>query len=110
MLAAEGTARDTVSGWRYLVDADKAGTTTDLSVGLRIADTGEEFIVHLRNSVLHVSDGVDDRANAIVEPPSLLSMAPALEHIGTVQGDPAAFAVMHGFVDNEITGFCMRQR
>jgi hypothetical protein len=42
MLAAHGTGKDVVIGWRYLLDADKAGTT-DLSVGMRITDTGEEL-------------------------------------------------------------------
>jgi alkyl sulfatase BDS1-like metallo-beta-lactamase superfamily hydrolase len=109
MLAAEGTARDTVGGWRYLLDADKAGTT-DLSLGLRITDTGEELTVHLRNSVLHVRDGIDDGADAIAELPAAALDGTRPEHVNIVEGDPDAFNVMVGFLDTEITGFYMHQR
>ena len=109
MLGAEGTARDTVRGWRYLVDADKAGTT-DLSLGLRITDTGEELTVHLRNSVLHVNDGITDGVNAIVELPAAALDGTSPDDVNTVAGDPDALNEMLGFLDTEITGFYMHQR
>jgi alkyl sulfatase BDS1-like metallo-beta-lactamase superfamily hydrolase len=109
MLAAEGTAKDVVGGWRYLVDADKAGTT-DLAVGLRITDTGEELTVRLRNSVLHVNDGIDGDANAIVELPIAALDGTSPDDASTVEGDPDAFNMMLGFLDTEITGFYMHQR
>jgi alkyl sulfatase BDS1-like metallo-beta-lactamase superfamily hydrolase len=109
MLGTEGTARDRVGGWRYLLDADKAGTT-DLSLGLRTTDTGEELTVHLRNSVLHVNDGIADRVDAIVELPAdaLDGTRPAA--VNTVEGDPDAMNTMLGFLDTEIAGFYMHQR
>jgi alkyl sulfatase BDS1-like metallo-beta-lactamase superfamily hydrolase len=109
MLEAEGSGADVVGGWRYLVDADKAGTT-ELSIGLRVTDTGEELTVLLRNSVLHVSDGIADDVVAIVELPLVALNGTSPEHVETVEGDPHAFNVMIGFLDMEITGFYMHQR
>jgi alkyl sulfatase BDS1-like metallo-beta-lactamase superfamily hydrolase len=91
------------------VDADKAGTT-ELSIGLRVTDTGEELTVLLRNSVLHVSDGIADDVVAIVELPLVALNGTSPEHVETVEGDPHAFNVMIGFLDMEITGFYMHQR
>jgi len=109
MLAAEGTAKDVVSGWRYLLDADKAGTV-DLSIGLRITDTGEEITVHLRNSVLHVSDGIGISVDAIVESETAALTGPNPELTETVEGDTDAFSRLLGFLDTEIVGFYMHQR
>jgi len=109
MLEAEGTAKDTVRGWRYLLDADKAGTT-DLSLGLQITDTGEELTVHLRNSVLHVNDGIADGVDAIVELPAAALGGTSPADVNSVAGDPDALNRMLGFLDTEITGFYMHQR
>jgi alkyl sulfatase BDS1-like metallo-beta-lactamase superfamily hydrolase len=109
MLGAEGTARDRVGGWRYLLDADKAGTT-ELSLGLRTTDTGEELTVHLRNSVLHVYDGISDGVNAIVELPADALDGTKPADVNTVEGDPDAMNTMLEFLDTEIAGFYMHQR
>jgi alkyl sulfatase BDS1-like metallo-beta-lactamase superfamily hydrolase len=109
LLAAKGSGADVVRGWRYLLDADKAGTT-DLSVGLRITDTGEELTVLLRNSVLHVTDGIDDGVDAIVELPVAALDGISPNDVKTVEGDADAFSELLGFLDTEIVGFYMHQR
>ena len=63
MLAPEGTARDIVEGWRYVLDAERAGETR-VTVGIRATDSGEEFTVRLRNSIVVVDDGIADDADA----------------------------------------------
>jgi alkyl sulfatase BDS1-like metallo-beta-lactamase superfamily hydrolase len=109
MLAAEGTAKDMIDAWRYLVDAEKAGTV-DLSVGLRITDTAEELTVHLQNSVLHVKEGINDGVDATVELPVAALSGTNPEAVRTVQGNTEAFAQLLGFLDTEVVGFYMHQR
>jgi alkyl sulfatase BDS1-like metallo-beta-lactamase superfamily hydrolase len=109
MLGAESSGADVVRGWRYLLDADKAGTA-ELSVGLRITDTGEELTVRLRNSVLHVADGIDDGVNAIVDLPVTALGGASPNDIETVEGNPDAFSDLLGYLDTEIVGFYMHQR
>jgi alkyl sulfatase BDS1-like metallo-beta-lactamase superfamily hydrolase len=109
MLGAESSGADVVRGWRYLLDADKAGTSK-LSVGLRFTDTGEELTVRLRNSVLHVADGIDDGVNAIVDLPVTALGGASPNDIETVEGNPDAFSDLLGYLDTEIVGFYMHQR
>jgi alkyl sulfatase BDS1-like metallo-beta-lactamase superfamily hydrolase len=109
MLGAEGTGADVVRGWRYLVDADRAGTA-EVSVGLRITDTGEELTVRLRNSVLHVTDGIDYGVDAIVDLPVTALDGASPNDIETVEGNSDAFSDLLGYLDTEIVGFYMHQR
>ena len=110
MLAAEGSTRDTVAGWRYLLDAERAGQTR-LTVGIRAADTGEEFTVRLRNSIIVVEDGIATDADATVEatPALLAGMADAPAAV-TLSGDTTALGDLMGLLDREMTGFYMHQR
>jgi alkyl sulfatase BDS1-like metallo-beta-lactamase superfamily hydrolase len=109
LLAAIGSGADVVRGWRYLLDADKVGTA-ELSVGLRITDTGEEITVRLGNSVLHVNDGIDNGVDAIVELPVAALDGTSPNDVETVEGDPDALNKLLGFLDMEIVGFYMHQR
>jgi hypothetical protein len=98
-----------VRGWRYLLDADRVGTA-ELSVGLRITDTGEELTVRLGNFVLHVNDGIDNGVDAIVELPVAALDGTSPNDVETVEGDPDALSKLLGFLDTEIVGFYMHQR
>jgi alkyl sulfatase BDS1-like metallo-beta-lactamase superfamily hydrolase len=109
LLAAIGSGPDVVRGWKYLLDADKVGTA-ELSVGLRITDTGEEITVRLGNSVLHVNDGIDNGVDAIVELPVAALDGTSPNDVETVEGDPDALNKLLGFLDMEIVGFYMHQR
>ena len=110
MLAAEGSTRDTVAGWRYVLDAERAGQTR-LTVGIRVEDTGEEFTVRLRNSIIVVEDGITDDADATVEatPAFLAGKADAPAAV-TLSGDTMALGDLMGLLDREVTGFYMHQR
>ena len=109
MLAAEGPAAETVGAWRYLLDAARAGTD-EIAIGLRITDTGEELTVHLRNSVLHISDGFGESVDAVVAIPSSAVKSIDLTQAETLDGDPEAFARLTSYLDTEIIGFYMHQR
>lgn len=98
MLEAERSAAEAVGAWRYLLDADKAGTA-EIAVGLQITDTEEELTVHLRNSVLHVTDGLGDSLDAVVALPSSAIAAIDPSQAQTVQGDTDAFARLVGYLD-----------
>jgi len=109
MLGAAGTARETVEGWRYLLDATRAGTM-NLAVGVRLDDSHEEFTIHIRNSVLVVAAGIEDSVDAVVElsADSVGAMDPVLAR--TVTGDADAYARVLDLLDTEIVGFYMHQR
>jgi len=99
-----------IGAWRYQLDAEKAGGT-QLTVGIRITDTGEEVTARLRNSVLFIEDGVAADTDAIVEISTRqLSGLPDSGAVATVDGDPEAFGKLIGFLDLDVVGFKMHQR
>jgi alkyl sulfatase BDS1-like metallo-beta-lactamase superfamily hydrolase len=109
MLAASGSGREVLNGWRYLLDADAAGTR-ELVIGIRIVDSGEEVTAHLRNSVLIIEDGIPDGADAVVDVSSSDLAALDLDAATTVSGDEGALTELVGYLDTDIEGFFMHQR
>jgi alkyl sulfatase BDS1-like metallo-beta-lactamase superfamily hydrolase len=109
MLATPGSARETINGWRYQLDASAAGET-ELIVGIRLADTGEEATAHLRNSVLIIEDGIADNADAVVELTAAELSALDATAVRTLSGDSGAFGELLAYLDTEIKGFYMHQR
>jgi alkyl sulfatase BDS1-like metallo-beta-lactamase superfamily hydrolase len=109
MLEAEGTAAEAIGAWKYLLDAAKAGTV-EIAVGLQITDTGEELTVHLRNSVLHVTEGLAESVDSVVALPSSAVVSVDPSQARTVEGDTEAFARLTSYLDTEIVGFYMHQR
>jgi alkyl sulfatase BDS1-like metallo-beta-lactamase superfamily hydrolase len=110
MLAPQGTARETVSGWRYQLDTEKAGQNR-LSVGIRVTDSGEQITVRLRNTVLLVEDGIADDSDAVVEVTSTqLAGLDDAASVTTVAGEADAFGRLVGFLDRDMVGFYMHQR
>lgn len=108
MLAPEGTARDIVEGWRYVLDAERAGETR-VTVGIRATDSGKEFTVRLRNGILVVDDGIADDADAAIEVTSA-QLAGSGDAATTIAGDASAFSRLIGFLDRDMAGFSMHQR
>jgi alkyl sulfatase BDS1-like metallo-beta-lactamase superfamily hydrolase len=108
MLAPEGTTRDIVEGWRYVLDAERAGETR-VTVGIRATDSGEEFTVRLRNGILVVDDGIADDADAAIEVTSA-QLAGSGDAATTIAGDASAFSRLIGFLDRDMAGFSMHQR
>jgi len=110
MLATEGSARDIISAWRYQLDAAAAGTVR-LTVGIRVTDSGDEFTVRVRNSILLIEDGIADDADAVVEVSidHLIGRADVAT-VATATGDSGVFARLIGLLDRDIVGFHMHQR
>ena len=76
-----------------------------------MADTGEEFTVRLRNSIIVVEDGIAGDADATVEAtPALLAGRAGAPAAVTLSGDAMALGDLMGLLDREMTGFYMHQR
>jgi alkyl sulfatase BDS1-like metallo-beta-lactamase superfamily hydrolase len=110
MLVPEGSAREVVSGWRYQLDAEKAGESR-ITVGMRVPAGDEEFTVRLRNSIILVEDGIADDADAVVEVTAeqLAELADGAT-VATMTGDAEAFGRLVGYLDLGMVGFRMHQR
>jgi alkyl sulfatase BDS1-like metallo-beta-lactamase superfamily hydrolase len=109
MLAPQGTAKETVSGWRYQLDSEKAGQTR-LIVGIRVTDSGEQVTVRLRNTILLVEDGIADDSDAVVEVTSTQLAGMDAASVTTIAGEADAFDRLVGFLDRDMVGFYMHQR
>jgi alkyl sulfatase BDS1-like metallo-beta-lactamase superfamily hydrolase len=108
MLGAGMSVADLVGGWRYLLDADKAGTDR-LSVGVRDGESGGEMTVTLRNGVLITTDGIGDGVDVVV---SVTAAGLQADEIAAdvISGNGAVFDRLIGFLDREVVGFRMHQR
>lgn len=107
LFAAAATPADTVRGWRYHLDADKASGQR-LIIGLRFTDTDDELTVRIRHSILVVDDGIAADCDAVVE-----LTADALAggaDVTTVSGDDAAWSTLQDWLDLEVAGFHMHMR
>jgi alkyl sulfatase BDS1-like metallo-beta-lactamase superfamily hydrolase len=107
---SSATVRHTVENWRYLLDADAAGET-QLIIGVRATDSGDELTVTLRNSVLSTEDGIGVDTDAVVELATTDVVGrPNLSAVKTVEGDAEAFGRLVALLDTEPTIFYMHQR
>jgi alkyl sulfatase BDS1-like metallo-beta-lactamase superfamily hydrolase len=108
--ASNATVRDTVENWRYLLDAEAAGET-QLIIGVRATDSGDELTVTLRNSVLSTEDGIGVATDAVVELATTDVVGrPNLSAVKTVEGDAGAFGRLVALLDTEPAVFYMHQR
>jgi alkyl sulfatase BDS1-like metallo-beta-lactamase superfamily hydrolase len=108
MLGGDKSVAEIVGGWRYLLDFDKAGTT-QLSVGIRDSNTGDEVTARLRNGVLVTAKGIDSNVDAIVSASASQLSAVDIE-ADLISGNAEAFDGLIGMLDREIVGFRMHQR
>ena len=78
---------------------------------MRVTDSGDEFTVRLRNSIILVEDGIADDTDAVVEVSSAqLAGVSGAATVTTVAGDAEAFDRLVGFLDRDMIGFFMHQR
>jgi len=110
MLVPGGSAREVVSGWRYQLDAEKAGESR-ITVGMRVPASDEEFTVRLRNSIILVEEGIADDADAVVEVTAeqLAELADGAT-VATMTGDAEALGRLVSYLDLGMVGFRMHQR
>lgn len=107
MITAGRSGSQTVRGWRYRIDADKAAGQA-LSAGIRFVDSGEEVTVSVRHRVLVVEDGLADDRDDLVE-----TSADVLASAVTVcvwERDPQVWERLVGLLDLETEGFFMHMR
>lgn len=107
MLEAAATPADTVRGWRYHLDADKASGQR-VTVGLRFTDTGDELTVRVRHSILVVDDGIADDCDAVMD--LTADDLGGASDVTAVSGDVTAWSILIGMLDLEVTGFNMHMR
>jgi alkyl sulfatase BDS1-like metallo-beta-lactamase superfamily hydrolase len=113
----EQSASDIIGGWRYLLDAEAAGTTS-LIIGFEITNTGERIAAELRNSVINVHENaIPNEADATVKltlaelnalstPTATVSALDGAE----VSGDSSAPDRLLELLDRAPSPFYMHQR
>lgn len=112
-LSAARTAGETLTSWRYLLDAEAAGTT-GLKIVFDVADTDEKWTVELRNGILDVQSGTaaDPHATVYADTNAIAALS-SPETDGTdleVAGDRSALKRLLKLLDREPVGFAMHQR
>jgi alkyl sulfatase BDS1-like metallo-beta-lactamase superfamily hydrolase len=114
MVQTQRSAGEVFTSWRYLLDADAAGTT-HLIVAFDLTDVAETWTVELRNGILDVrqgSDPADPDATVVLD----TAAANALSQPGAnggqlkVNGDPTALEQLFALLDREPAPFLMHQR
>jgi alkyl sulfatase BDS1-like metallo-beta-lactamase superfamily hydrolase len=107
MLSTSGTPAETVRGWRYHLDPEKA-RGRQMSVGLDFTDSGEQVTAAVRHQILVVEDGIADDCDAVLE-----LTAADLDRdtdVSARSGSPNAWSELLGLLDREVTGFHMHMR
>jgi len=117
LFETEQSASDIIGGWRYLLDAEAAGTTS-LTIEFEVNDTGERIAAELRNSVIDVHEGtIPEGVDATVKltltelkslaaPDSTVSALDGAE----VSGDSNAPDKLLKLLDRAPSPFYMHQR
>jgi alkyl sulfatase BDS1-like metallo-beta-lactamase superfamily hydrolase len=114
MVQSQRSAGEVSTSWRYLLDADAAGTT-HLIVAFDLTDVAETRTVELRNGILDVrqgSDPTDPAATLVLD----TAAANALSQPGAnggqlkVDDDPTALEQLLALLDREPAPFLMHQR
>ena len=114
MVQTQRSAGEVFTSWRYLLDADAAGTT-HLIVTFELTDVAETWTVELRNGILDVrqgSDHTDTAATVVVDTAAVNALAQPGANGGQlkVTGDPTALERLLALLDREPAPFLMHQR
>ena len=110
--AGTRSAGDILRGWRYQLDAARAGDTHAV-VGFDVTDTGERYAVELRNSVVVIHDGETAAEQAVVRltTAQLNAAAPGGTFDGCeITGDGEVAGELLSLLDREVRGFSMHLR
>ena len=114
MLGIELPPDQIFNAWRYLVDAEKAGTK-NLKLQLSFTDLKENWILELRNSILETKQGkVNDKSPVVETTVAQLNAFYKKGEIGNnFKGAKESLAVlqeMTGYLDTEVPGIYMHLR
>ncbi|MEJ2531147.1 MAG: alkyl sulfatase dimerization domain-containing protein [Halioglobus sp.] len=109
VVQGEMTGPEIVESWRYQVDADKARDTR-LTLGLQFTDSGESYLVALRNSILEINQGpVPEGVTAVSLTAAQLRALLAGEESG-IAGDATSLEKLLTYLDRDPQGFYMHLR
>ena len=99
-----------LESWRYQVDADKAGDSR-MVLGFEFTDSGDSYVVELRNSILEISPGPlpADMAAVRLTAQQLRDVL-AGKSAPEGAGDTSALASLLAYLDRENEGFYMHVR
>jgi alkyl sulfatase BDS1-like metallo-beta-lactamase superfamily hydrolase len=107
MLGAPGSPADTVRGWRYQLDAEKAAGK-ELTVGVNFTDSHEQITARVRHQVLVIEPGIADDCQGVLE----LTAADldGSAEVSVKSGSSEAWHELLGLLDRTVTGFHMHMR
>jgi len=114
MVQTHRSAGEVFTSWRYLLDADAAGTT-HLIVAFNLTDVAETWTVELRNGILDVrqgSDHTDTAATVVLDTAAANALSQPGVNSGQLEvtGDPTALEQLLTLLDREPAPFRMHQR
>ncbi len=103
------TGPEILAAWRYQVDPQKAGDTK-LSVGINFTDSGETYLVALRNSILEVREmPLPEDVPVVGLSAAQLRAILAGETVSDI-GDADALGQLIAYLDRDQQGFSMHLR
>ncbi len=114
MLGIELPPDQIFNAWRYLLDAEKAGTK-NLKLQLSFTDIKENWILEMRNSILEIKQGkINDESPVVETTVAQLNAFYKKREIGNnFKGAKESVAVlqeMTSYLDTEIPGIYMHLR
>jgi alkyl sulfatase BDS1-like metallo-beta-lactamase superfamily hydrolase len=104
------TGGELLESWRYQVDADKAADSR-MVLGFQFTDSGDSYVVELRNSILEINPGpLPADAPGVSLSAQQLRDVLAGKPAPADAGDTAALASLIAYLDMENNGFYMHVR
>lgn len=105
----EMTSAEILASWRYQVNAEKAGSTR-LSLGINFTDSGDTYVVALRNSILEIKAAPVPAGMAAVSLTGEQLRAVLAGKETEISGDGAALNQLIAYLDRDSQGFSMHVR
>jgi alkyl sulfatase BDS1-like metallo-beta-lactamase superfamily hydrolase len=109
VVQGEMTSAEILASWRYQVDAQKAGSTR-LSLGFNFTDSGENYVVELRNSILEINEMPVPAGMAMVNLNTQQLQSVLDGKQPKILGDGATLNQLIAYLDRDVQGFSMHVR
>jgi alkyl sulfatase BDS1-like metallo-beta-lactamase superfamily hydrolase len=109
VVQGEMTSAEILASWRYQVDAQKAGSTR-LSLGFNFTDSGETYVVELRNSILEINEMPVPAGMAMVNLNTQQLRSVLDGQQPEILGDGATLNQLIAYLDRDVQGFSMHVR
>ena len=109
VVAGEMTSEKILASWRYQVNAEKAGAKR-LSLGMTFTDSGDSYVLALRNSILEIRQVAVPKGIPAVSLSTQQLRAVLAGEEAQVAGDRQALDQLIAYLDREQKGFQMHVR